>query len=70
MSPAQLEATADLDVHNAAREEGGVKPVEPEVLGHHHMSLGGNLLLSTWQTNTDILGCADELQTVCLKTLL
>ena len=40
MSPAQLEATADLNVHNAAREEGGAKPVEPEVWGYHHMSWG------------------------------
>ena len=30
MSPAQLEATADLDVHNAAGEEGGTEAVEPE----------------------------------------
>ena len=40
MSPAQLEATADLNVHDAAREEGGAEPVEPEVWGHHHMSRG------------------------------
>ena len=38
--PAKLEATADLNVHNAARKECGAKPVEPEVWGHHHMSWG------------------------------
>ena len=39
-SPAQLEATADLNVHKAAREEGGAKPGEPETWGHYHMSRG------------------------------